>query len=274
MAAVNFSVLLTFFTIPISTVLFPAFAKLNPVEEPELLKTVYASSVKYTSLLLVPATMIMMVLSTPMINTLFGYLSTGEPKYAFAPLFLTLAVIANLFAVIGNLSIGSFLTGIGETKLLMKQGLLTIVIGLPLAFFVVPIFGVVGGIIGLMSSGVPSMAWGLYWIWKHYKLKADFRASGKIFAASLIATGAAYLLLLVLAAADWIRLTSGFVVFVIVYLFSAPLIGAITTEDLNNLRAMFSGLGVVSGILEIPLKVLEKPLKMRRKRKEDSPERS
>lgn len=77
--ATNFAVLLTFFTFPISTVLFPAFAKLNPQNENQLLKTVFASSVKYTSLFLVPATMAMMVLAKPIIGTLYG------DKWLYAP---------------------------------------------------------------------------------------------------------------------------------------------------------------------------------------------
>jgi O-antigen/teichoic acid export membrane protein len=42
--ATNFGVLLTFFTFPITTVLFPAFSKIDPVEEKQLLKTFFASS--------------------------------------------------------------------------------------------------------------------------------------------------------------------------------------------------------------------------------------
>ena len=70
--ATNFGVLLTFFSVPISTVIFPAFSKLNPQKEQGLLKTVFASSVKYTTLLLVPATLILVVLSNTIISTLYG----------------------------------------------------------------------------------------------------------------------------------------------------------------------------------------------------------
>jgi O-antigen/teichoic acid export membrane protein len=65
MAALNFAVLVTFFTIPISTVLFPTFSKFNPKEEPGLIKTVFASSVKYTSVLVVPATVAWFCLVPP-----------------------------------------------------------------------------------------------------------------------------------------------------------------------------------------------------------------
>jgi len=68
-SAVQFSVLLTYLTVPISTVLFPTFAKLDPQHELQLLKTVYTSSVKYTALLIVPATTAIMTLSKPMASS-------------------------------------------------------------------------------------------------------------------------------------------------------------------------------------------------------------
>lgn len=63
--ATQFATLLTFFTIPISTVMFPVFSKINPQKERELLQTFFTSSVKYAALILVPATMAVMALSKP-----------------------------------------------------------------------------------------------------------------------------------------------------------------------------------------------------------------
>lgn len=264
-AALNFSVLTTFLTIPISTVLFPAFSKLSVENDSNLMQTVFAFSIKYTSILIVPATFAIMILSTPMVNTLFGYMPSGDPKYAFAPFFLSLSVAANLLALVGFFSAGNFLAGVGETKLLMKQGLLTLSLGLPLAFVLVPSFGVAGGIIGNIFAGVPSMLWALYWIWKHYKVKVDIRASAKIVTASLIAASVAFLLLNTFYASDWIKLGFGFATFIVAYLASAPLIGAISQSDVNNLRAMLSGLGFVSRILEVPFRFIEMSLEVRRK---------
>jgi hypothetical protein len=51
-------------------------------------------------------------------------------------------------------------------------------------------------------------------------------------------------------------------------LIAAPLIGAINQTDINNLRAMFSGLGIISKLLEIPLTLVEKQLKTRAQRVE------
>jgi len=251
-ATVNFAALLGFFTMPISTVLFPAFAKLNPQNERQLLKTVFTSSIKYASMLLVPATMAVMALSGPMISTLFG------EKYVCAPFFLTIYVISNLFVVLGNLSLNSFLTGLGETKIPMKQGILTLSIGIPLGFFLIPMFGILGLILATLLASLPSMFWGLYWTWKHYEARADFKSSARILIASTIATFATYLLLSFFNTVAWVRLMAGGAVFLAVYILTAPMIGAITQTDVGNLRTMLSGLGIISRMLTGPLVLVEK----------------
>jgi len=193
-----------------------------------------------------------MVLSGPMISTLFG------ERYVYAPFFLTLYVISNLFAVFGSLSLGSFLTGVGETKTLMKQSILTLAIGLPLGFLLIPTFGIIGLIFASLLAGLPSMSWGLHWAWKHYRVKADFKCSAKIFAASTVAALATYASLNFINLAEWIRLVIGITIFLAIYIFTAPTIGALTQTDITNLRTMFSGLGILSRLINIPLTIAEK----------------
>jgi len=254
--AANFAVLLTFLTFPITTVLFPAFSKLDPKNERQLLQTVFSSSVKYTAMFLVPATMAVMVLSKPMISTLFGQ------KWVHAPFFLTLYVITDLFILFGRLILGSLLTGIGETKMLLKLSLLTLLLGIPLAIILIPTYGIVGVIIGSLIAGIPSLFWGLYWIWKNYEVKADYKSSAKIFAASSLATIITCLSLSFLNIAEWLQLAIGGTVFLTTYILTAPIIGAVTQTDINNLRNMFSGLRIISKLFNIPLNVMKKLTKM------------
>jgi len=108
--AVNFVVFMAFLSGPISTTLFPAFSKLNPEKDGEVLKKVFQMSVKYASLLVVPASVALMVLSTPLIGTLFAN------KYSSAPMYVMLLAISGLYAGVGSLSIGSLLNGQGKTK--------------------------------------------------------------------------------------------------------------------------------------------------------------
>ncbi len=132
-----------------------------------------------------------------------------------------------------------------------------------MAFLLVPSLGIIGIIIGLPVAALPSTFIGLYLIWKHYGAKADFGASAKILLASALATVTVYLFLIFFTAAYWVLLVAGSILFLAVYLISAPLVGAINQSDVNNLRTMFSGLGIISRLLEIPLKIIEKILKKR-----------
>jgi len=250
--AVNFSMFITFFTYPIATVLFPAFSKLDPKRELQLLRTVFSSAVKYAALFLVPATMVTLVLSESMIGTVYGQ------KWVQAPLFLSLYVAQNLFVLIGGLIVYSFLQGVGETKILLKLSILKLSLGIPLAFILIPTYGIVGVILGAFFADIPYQFLGLHWLWKHYNTKPDFKISAKILLAAAIASVTTYLSLNFLVTAEWIKLLIGGSLFLTVYILTAPIIGAISQKDTQTLRTMFSGLGVISTLINIPLALAEK----------------
>jgi uncharacterized membrane protein len=105
---------------------------------------------------------------------------------------------------------------------------------------------------------MPGMIWGLIWSWKNYHVKADFRVSLKIVAASILSALAAYLLISLVTIPWWIMLISGAVVFVLVYLTLIPLLGAVNHMDILNFQTMFSGLGAVSRVLNLPLKYMRR----------------
>jgi O-antigen/teichoic acid export membrane protein len=253
----NFTVLLSLISNPIITVLFPAFSKLDPRKENNLLKTIFASSVKYTVLFVVPATMAIIVLANPLIGTIYG------SKWPYAPTFLAYSVVYNLLSLFGWRSMGSLLPAMGETKLLLKLSLLTLIMSILLSFLLVPSLGIIGIIIGTPTAGLPSTAIALYLIWKRYGTKADFGESAKILLASVLSTITVYLFLTFFTAPFWVLLVAGGILFLSVYLISVPLVGAINEADVNSLRGMFSGSSLISRLLEIPLKIFEKLLKMR-----------
>jgi stage V sporulation protein B len=255
--AYNFGVLLTFITLPISTVLFPAFSKLNPESDGQHLKIIFKSSVKYTSLLLVPFTIGLMVLSEPLVGTIY------DGKWPLASLFLSLMIIGNLSAVFGAISNNGLLAGMGETRMLMKLNGLALLIAIPLSLVFIPIFGVLGAIFVAIVSAIPSWTVGLHWTWKRYGVRANLRSSAGIVCSSSVAACLTFIIISVLSAADWVRLIAGLAIFSTTYLLATPLVGGISFADINNLRAMFGGLGTVSRLLNVPLKLMELPLRIR-----------
>jgi len=250
--ATQFATILTFFTIPISTVLFPAFSKIDPQNENGILQTIFASSIKYTSLILVPATFALMILSDPLVGTLFG------EKWTQAPLFLTLYVIDNLFVIFGSLTLGSLFAGIGETKMQMKLSLITLAIGIPLSLTLIPTMGIIGLILTTIIASKPSLAVGLYWTKKKYKTKIDINSSITILVASIIAATTTFLAINLVEYPDWAELTVGIAAFAATYLVTTPVLRAINRDDINNLKIMFSGLGIISKLISIPLNIMEK----------------
>lgn len=271
-AASYFVVLLSFIATPISMALFPTFSKLNPEKDMRLLRTVFASSVKYTSLLMVPAAFAIMTLAAPLVNTIFPaegnlfqsfYMVIDGSKYPYGALFLVFSCLVYLLVLIGNISLGTFQTGIGKTRQVMYQSLLSLVIGIPLALLLVGYFysvggatlAIIGGLIGALVATIPNVVWGLVWSWKHYGVKADFGISFKILVASLLSSGVAYGIIVFLNAAvpQGIVLIIGVAVFILVYMASAPLLGAVNRMDIANFATMFSGLGIVSKVLDLPL---------------------
>jgi stage V sporulation protein B len=249
--AQNFVVLISFFATPITTMLFPAFSKLDFQKDKETLKNVYQFSIKYASLLVLPVATLVMSLSDPAVSTIFG------STYGTASLFLAMLAIMYLYPALGNLSAGNLLSSQGQTKLVLILALVTAAIGFPVGSILIPLFGVIGSIIGSITIGLPSLFIALYWVKKYYDLTVDWGASAKITLSSGITGALTYLIVAQLGFASWIRLIIGVIVFVLILIPAMLLTRAITKPDLNNLRIMIAGLGPLSKIIGKIFNVIE-----------------
>ena len=80
--AMNFTVIrITFVAIPINTMLYPAFSKIDPDKEHETFKSVFQSSVKYSTLLVIPVVVMVMALAVPAVSTIFAANYTKASLY-------------------------------------------------------------------------------------------------------------------------------------------------------------------------------------------------
>jgi O-antigen/teichoic acid export membrane protein len=252
--ASTFVVLITFFSLPISTMLFPAFSKLDVHKDYEALKSAFHFSVKYASLLVIPVAMIVMSLSEPAVATLFGN------KYGSAPLFLSLLSINYLFCAFGNLSLSNLISSQGDTRFNLYLAALNAVIGFPLSVVLAQQFGVVGVIVALVTAGMPSLAIGLLWVRKRYGLSADFGPSVKILLVSGLSGLVAFGVQRQLGLANILNLVTGLAAFLVVFFLGIVFVGAINKFDIENLRAMTKSLGPVSRLSNIALALIEKLL--------------
>ena len=154
--AQKFVVLITFFATPVTTMLFPAFSKIDHHKDAETLKNVFQKSVKYASLLVVPFTAMIMVLAQPAISTLFGN------NYVEAPIYLALLAILYLYTLLGYLGVGSLIAGQGQTSFNLLLAVITAAVGFPLGFFLISNYGILGLITTILTvplSNTPTFNW-------------------------------------------------------------------------------------------------------------------
>ncbi|MEJ2242470.1 MAG: oligosaccharide flippase family protein [Candidatus Bathyarchaeota archaeon] len=250
--AINFAVLVGFFVQPVSIIMFPAFSKIDGQKDPKTLQNVFRFSVKYASLLIVPAAFMVMALSQPAVATLF------PGKYEFTPLFLSLYLIQYLFTAFGTLISDNLIKGQGRTDLNLKLTLLNTLLGIILGLTLIPLYGVIGLIASILFSAIPSAIISLWWIKKHYEATINYQSSIKILLASSVSAIFTYAIVLFVPVSSWIILILGASIFFVTYLVAAPLIGAINKDDTENLKEMLRALGPLARILNIHLNLIEK----------------
>lgn len=251
-AALNFVVLITFFATPVTTMLFPAFSKLDFHKDKATLQNVFQYSVKYSALIVVPVTAMVMALAQPAISTLF------QDEYAEVPLFLVLLSLSYLYAVFGNLSVGSLINGQGYTKYNLKLSILTVALGIPVSFVLISNFGVAGLIVATISVGVPSLFLSLRFIKKQFGLSIELVSSAKILFSSAISGVLTYLFVSELAFSSLVRLLIGVVVFGVLIVASAVATQTISRVDVNNMREIVNALGPLRKPLHLLLSIIEK----------------
>jgi len=250
--ATTFVILIAFFATPISTMLLPAFSKLNVEKDKDTLRSVFGFSVKYGSLLVIPVATLVMALSRPAVFTLFG------DKYEFTPLYLLLLSSVYLLAAFGSLSINNLLTGQGKTRLVMKLGLLTAAIGFPLSYVLISQFQVIGLILTTLIAGIPSLIISRAWIWKNFNLSVSWVFSGKILFSSVVPAFLTYLVVSYVNFANWVLLLIGVCVFLPIFLMLVLLTKTIERSDIDNLRNMTASLGPLHKIFVFFLNIIDR----------------
>ena len=249
--AMTFVILITFFAIPVTTMLLPAFSKLNAEKDKETIRSVFGFSVKYGSLLVIPVATLVMALSRPAVFTLFG------DKYEFTPLFLLMLASTYLYVAFGSLTVHNLLTGQGKTRLMMKLHLLTAAIGFPLGFVLISQNGVIGLIVTSLTAGLPSLFISRVWIWKNYNLTISWVFSGKILFSSAVPAVLTYLVVSYTNFANWLQLIIGVCVFLPIFLVLVLFTKTVERSDVDNLRNMTASLGALHKIFDFLMNIVE-----------------
>lgn len=248
----TFVVLITLFVTPITTMLLPAFSKLDYNKDQTALKSAFKFSVKYSTMFVVPVTALVMCLSEPAVSTLFG------ETYNSAALFVSLLAIQYLYIAFGKFNNANLINSQGDTSFNFKLTLITAVIGFPMGYLLIMNFGIIGLIATLLTCVVPQTFLSLRFIKNKYMASIDWVSSVKILFSSGVTAFLTYVLVSLLSLASWLELIIGVLFFVVVFMFVTLLSRTVSRYDLINLREITSGFGFISKSIKWILNLIEK----------------
>ena len=198
-------------------------------------------AVKYTSLLLIPASAAVMVLSRDLI-----YLTYGA-SYTFAPQGLVLLSVLYLMTGIGYMILWSFLNGIGQTGTVFKMSVLTLAVYLPLGPGLTWLFGPLGLLVDYILSKAASTAYGVNRASVRFGARPDLKSSGTILLAALgAAVATKELILLGATGTGIVSLIIGGGLYLAAYLTLAPILGAVAPQDISNLETILRKTRIVA----------------------------
>jgi O-antigen/teichoic acid export membrane protein len=232
----NFTTFMMILTYPITTSMLPMFSKMNPRDQRSDLARGFVLAVKYTSLLMIPASVAVMVFSGNLIHLTFG------SGYTLAPQYLVLLAALYLLTAISYLVIGNFLSGIADTRTVLEMSVVTLAVYLPLGPALATLWGPFGLLIAYILSNATSTLYGLRQTSVKHGARPDLRASGRIVLAALAAAIPTIgLIQLDGAGVGVVNLVVGGLLYLGVYLTLAPILGAIGEQDILNLRTLLGG---------------------------------
>ena len=229
--ATKFISLVTLFTVPIQSTLYPAFSRFSHDEHVDELGSLFKASVRYATLIVVPVISLIIILSEQFVVLIFG------PRYGQAPLFLSLALLQYLVTGLGALSIGGLLNSQGDTRTNLHLTVVSVGLNAIVCSVLTWRLGVSGLLVGGFVASMAGTAYSLHRVQSKYGFGIGLGHSGRVALFSTLSALMAYLALrLTPIPHALLQMAAASVVFLLSCMLLAPLTGAITRSDIGNIR--------------------------------------
>lgn len=227
--ALNFSVLISMVAMPISLSLISTFSKVDK----KTTKDVYVTLTKYTSLIVFPVSLILMLFSKEGIELLFG------ESYSQSAFFLVLMLLPYLLSPFGSISAYSMLNAIGETKTVLELNLLNAILFVPLARVSITKHGVAGMILAYFISFFISFVVTIFYMKIKHDLLFDALWTLRLFLVSFLCTSFTVSLTSLIAPSSYaLRLFVGGLSFSVTFLSLMPVFGVLEERDIETLSSV------------------------------------
>jgi O-antigen/teichoic acid export membrane protein len=243
-AAYNFATLLTVISTSITTALLPAFSKLESANS-EMISRFFNKANKYTSIIIVPTTVFIIIFSKPIVALLYG------TTYTSAVLFLSLSCSAFLLSIIGSLTLSSVFNGLGKTRLTMNTTLINFVLLLILTPLLARRYDVIGAIIASLIATTIAAIYAMTVAVRHLEIKFSFKSVLRIYMISILSAIPPLGLLLITQMNFVLVLAIGALMYLGIFITLMPLMRVVNVNELETLIRVTSNLPVLKFVTKL-----------------------
>jgi O-antigen/teichoic acid export membrane protein len=235
--------------------LLPAFSKLENSSERKI-NAFFSHANKYTTLLVLPISLLLMVLSKEIVQTVYG------AAFQSTPLFLTISCSTFLLVGIGHLTLSSFYNGLGQTKKTLKMSIITFV-ALAIASPALTLaFGAVGLVCAVVVSNALGTIYGAYTARKSYQVSFDLRSTLKIYGVAGLSS-APLILLLVFPSSPIFRIIVGGSSYLLLYFTMLPLTSILSPSEVRTAVGLMQKTPFLAKIGKVMLNYQQTILRLR-----------
>ena len=249
-AALNGAAAIMILATPITMILFPVFSKISG--SMQKIKQAVAPAIKYTVLVLAPASMFVSLFSRELITVVYG------PSYSHASIYLSIYSTLFLFYPYAYMIPWSLFNGLAMTRQTLYMGLaytLTILPVSPLLARTIGVEGVVSSfLIGYAAAGI----YGIRYAQCRLGLEFRLRNLVRIYLSSFLAISVTYLIQFFLNLTPILKLVLSASIFLLTYLTFLGLTRALNKQDLENLGEILGNLLVIGPIARLALSYIAK----------------
>jgi O-antigen/teichoic acid export membrane protein len=225
-AATNFIALMAILAVPITTALLPAFSKLNSSTNQKI-KTFYTLANKYTAMIIIPITFLIIIFSKEIVEIIYGY------TYQSAPVFLTTYCLLYFLVGLGYLVLPSLYNGLGETKTTLKMSLITFLTLAVLSPIFTKTYSVQGLIVAFLIASTVGTTYGLYIARKDFQIEFDTNILFRIYLNSVISSILPLLMLHFSQLPKILNITIGGLLYLFIYATLTPLTKTVNPSELE-----------------------------------------
>lgn len=255
-AAINFAALMAVISVPITTALLPAFSKLDSVASQET-KTFFRLSNKYTAMLTIPITVLIIMYSSEIVQIVYG------STYHSASLFLAIYCLLYFLVGFGYLTLASFFNGLGETRISLVVSLITFLSLAVLSPILTKAYGVPGLIIAFLIGSTAGTIYGLYTARRRFQIIFDTPSLIKIYSISLLSALPPVLIVRFVSLPPVVHLALGGSLFILIYATLVPLTQVVSAAELQMTRSITRKIPLLSLLARPILRYEQKLLKVR-----------